>query len=340
MVDKTAFTGELDPVAYERIGAAFAEAQSKRSQFGQLPLQDVGIWFSSRTRDWIGREQPAAWFTSFLGAHKAMVYEHIPWGVVLDENVNLETLKRFHVVLLPNTGILSDENVTLLHDYVNDGGNLIVTGLGGCYDRWGKLQEKSAIESLTGARFVRKLDLLDSWMRFAKPFGELRTDWPFLVKGPAAVLKATTAEPFGELLQPYRTNRQKEGKEGTDWPMSAEEAVGPAVLLNQLGRGKVLTFAGSPDFATASEHHIVETRRLLRDAIRLLHPKPRVEITAPTNVESVVTDDPGRRLLRVHLIGYNGPPQTTPIKDRPYVLPALIEDAPMFRAVSTCAINR
>jgi len=36
--------------------------------------------------------------------------------------------------------------------------------------------------------------------------------------------------------------------------------------------------------------------------------------------------------LRVHLIGYHTPPQTMPLKNRPYVLPALIEEAPMYRA--------
>jgi len=94
----------------------------------------------------------------------------------------------------------------------------------------------------------------------------------------------------------------------------------------------VLTFAGSPDFATASEHHIVEARKLLRNAVRLLNPVPLLEITAPASVEAVVTDDSATRTLRMHLLGYNSPPQTTPAKDRPFVLPGLIEDLPQFNA--------
>jgi hypothetical protein len=119
--------------------------------------------------------------------------------------------------------------------------------------------------------------------------------------------------------------------EGTDWPMSADVSVGPAMLVNSLGRGEVVTFAVSPDFATASEHHIVEARRLLSQAVRYLDPLPRVQITAPANVEAVVTDDAAARTLRIHLLGYNSPPQTTPAQNRPYVLPGLIEDAPMYR---------
>ena len=115
-------------------------------------------------------------------------------------------------------------------------------------------------------------------------------------------------------------------------PMSAEAAVGPAVLLHALGKGVVLTLACSPDFAAASDHHTAESRNLLGNAIRLLLPRRRVEITAPANVETVVTDDPKSRTLRIHFIAYNALPQTTPASGRPYVLPGLMEDAPLFRA--------
>jgi hypothetical protein len=140
---------------------------------------------------------------------------------------------------------------------------------------------------------------------------------------------------MGELLKPHRTTRQMEGKEGTEWPMSADTPVGPAVLVNQVGKGTVLIFACSPDFATASEHHIVEARKLLANAVRFLNPTPRLRISAPATVEAVVTDDPKTRTLRVHLLGYNAPPQTTPAKERPFILPGLIEDSPRYQATLT-----
>jgi hypothetical protein len=52
----------------------------------------------------------------------------------------------------------------------------------------------------------------------------------------------------------------------------------------------------------------------------------------PVTVQAVVTDKPSNRTLRIHLLGYTSPPQTTPVKDRPYVLPGLIEDVPMYKA--------
>ena len=74
------------------------------------------------------------------------------------------------------------------------------------------------------------------------------------------------------------------------------------------------------------------SRKLLANAVRFLHPTPRVDIVAPVNVEAVVTDDPHSRTLRIHLVAYNSPPQTTPADRRPYVLPALLEDTPIYRA--------
>ena len=220
MINKTGFDGWLYPVAYERFGALFREVHAKRLHFGQSSVQDLGIYYSSRTRDWIGREKPADWFMSFQGAHKAMVYEHIPWGVIHEESLSLETLKMFPVVLLPNVDILSEAEVALLRRYVEEGGNLIATGLSGVYDHLGRLQAKSSLETLTGARLVRKLDSTDNWVRLnavpataealikdiaharhLTPGTDLIQSIPFLVRGPAAVFEPTTATPIGELLK-------------------------------------------------------------------------------------------------------------------------------------------
>lgn len=344
IVDKTGFDGWLDPVAYERFGAAFKEVHAKRAHFGHTPVYQVGLYYSSRTRDWLGRDKPADYFQSFQGAHKAMVYEHIPWGVVLDENASLETLKKFAVVMLPNVAIVSEKEVALFRQYVEEGGSLILTGLTGTRDWRGQTITQSILGDLVGAKRVRELDSTDNWMRFAssQPSSiasrlapNRRTDWPFLVRGPAVVYEPTTATIAGELLQPHRTALHAENRYNKDWPLSADTPVGPAVLLNRLGKGSVLTFAASPDWSTASDHHLTETRKLLAHAVRLLNPAPRITIEAPATVQAMVTDDPATRTLRVHLLGYNAPPQTTPAKERPYVLPVPIEDVPIYRVSVT-----
>ena len=92
-----------------------------------------------------------------------------------------------------------------------------------------------------------------------------------------------------------------------------------------------LTFAGSPDSVTAGHHHVTETRKLFANAVRFLNPQPRVKVSAPPNVEVVITDDPRSRTLRLHFIGCNIPAQTTPAKNCPYILPGLMEPPPIYR---------
>jgi hypothetical protein len=246
------------------------------------------------------------------------------------------------VVLLPNAAILADRELAMLRQYVEEGGALIVTGWTGLLNQRGDPLERPAIEPLIGARLIRRLESRDNHLRFtSRPArseesatigSDIEPDWPFLVEGPAVVYEPTSATPIGELLAPHRTVRQRQGKEGTDWPMSAGARVGPALLLNALGKGRVLTFAGSPDVATAGEHRIVEARKLLANAVHALHRRPRLRIEAPVFVEAVASDDQASRQYHVHLIAYAPAPTTTPPKNRPYVLPGLIEDPPMYRA--------
>jgi hypothetical protein len=344
MIDKTGFDGSLDSLAYERIEAALTEAHDKRDHFGHAAVQDVGIYFSSRTRDWMGRHEPARYFQSVQGAHQACVMEHITFGVILDENVTAEALRQFKIVLLPNVAIVSDREVELFESYVRAGGKLIITGHTGQLDARGTPRARNSLRELIGADSIAPLDSLDNWVSLPNPDtlhdladaaqnirGELLADWPFLVKGPATRYQTTTAKPVGGLYKPFRTLRQQRGEEGTEWPMSAEQVVGPAILLHDVDQGRVLTIAASPDSATASEHAIVEARKLLANCIRLLNPTPRVRITAPSHVEAVVTDDAQNRVLRIHLLGYQPTPRTTPASNRPYVVPGLIEAEPMYR---------
>ncbi len=341
MIDKVAYDGWLDPVAYDRIGVLLGEARRKRDHFGHEPVHDLGIYFSARTRDWVGRENAAQYFQSLQGAHKASVYEHLGFGFVFDENVSLDVLRSYPVVCLSHAGVLSKREIELFETYVEQGGRLIVTGHSGLFDSMGRSLERSTLQRLIGARAVQMVPGKDNWMRFREdefPEGtdrrlvsKIPLDWPFLVKGPAVAYETTTAKAFGELLDSHRASLLNPEAYNKEWPLSARETVGPAVLLNSFGKGQVLTFAGSPDQASAGEHHIAEARKLFANAVRTLNPMPRVRVTAPANVEVVITDDPGERLLRIHLIAYNPTPQTTPVKNRPFVLPGLIEDVPMFR---------
>lgn len=339
IVDKTPFDGSLDRVAYERYGALFREALAKQEHFGRQhrPLADVGLFFSHRTRDWYARETPRKYFDPVYGAHEAVVLGHLPAEFVFDERLTGERLRRHRVVYAPGAAILEPETVALLEAYVREGGKLLVTGDTGTHDRMGAPQAESALANLIGAKLVRRLDTDDNHVSFPADGGDLDAlaagiprDWPFLARGAAGIYEPTTARAFGTLHRPFRSVLQQQGKEGFFLPQSPEEAVGPAVLVNDFGKGRVVCIAAAPDTAIGGEFGMPEDRMLIENALRLLDPEPPVRVDAPRFVESAVTAGPEPDTLRVHLVAHVTPPQNTH-KDRPLTIPAFIEDKPIYR---------
>jgi hypothetical protein len=73
IVDKAGYDGRSDPVVYERLGEIFGEARQKREYFGHQPVQEVGLYYSGRSRDWYGREDAPNYQRAFWGAHKALI---------------------------------------------------------------------------------------------------------------------------------------------------------------------------------------------------------------------------------------------------------------------------
>ena len=54
-------------------------------------------------------------------------------GVLLDENISPRKLENFPVIYLPNTAVLSTQEIEMLKEYVANGGLLLATGLTGLY---------------------------------------------------------------------------------------------------------------------------------------------------------------------------------------------------------------
>ena len=95
--------------------------RSKAEFFGHQHVPHVGLYFSVKTRDWFGRENPTGYFRSFMGAHQMLVESHFPVEFLFDETVTLETLQRYPVVFLANTAILSPAEIDLIRRYVEQG---------------------------------------------------------------------------------------------------------------------------------------------------------------------------------------------------------------------------
>lgn len=345
VVDKMYYDGSLEPLSYGRLGEVFGEAIRKREYFGHPATPEVGLYYSTRSRDWYAREDSTKYMTAFFGAHKALVQAHIPMGVIVQENVSLERLREFPVVYLPNAAILSEQEGELFERYVSGGGNLVVTGLTGLYDAYGKPRRESPLSGLLGARVVEaQTEHPDNYVRFPHSLAQgsdrfvlrdIPPDWPLLVWGPAVIAESAGARRCGELMFAYRSKDNPWSRH-----MSPEKVVGPAMLINQHGSGKTVYLPCVPDAAFITNYRMPEHRNLLRNVIRYLNPNPEVRIEAPANVETVVMRDRRRNRVLIHALCFSAPATSSAaaFSKGDLVLPPMMEEPAQYEVRVT--VNR
>jgi len=144
-----------------------------------------------------------------------------------------------------------------------------------------------------------------------------------------AIYQPTDARPLGELMVAYRSKDNQWSRH-----MSPQRPVGPAVLIRQHGKGKVVCVPCALDAAFVGDFRMAEHRKLLRNLVRYLNPRPAVLVDAPPNVEIVVTHDTRRQRLLVHFLCFSGSPTSAAVAfpKGTRVLPPVMEEAMHYEA--------
>ena len=62
----------------------------------------------------------------FLGLYSALTARHVQFGLLYDEHISTESLKRYEAVVLPTAVWLSDQQAEALASFVRDGGRLVL----------------------------------------------------------------------------------------------------------------------------------------------------------------------------------------------------------------------
>lgn len=77
---------------------------------------------------------------------QALIQSRILFALIFDEH--LRNLADYKVLILPNSECLSDEQISLIRRYVDQGGGLVVTGQAGLYDEWRRVRTKPGLSGL------------------------------------------------------------------------------------------------------------------------------------------------------------------------------------------------
>jgi hypothetical protein len=79
---------------------------------------------------------------------QTLIQASVPFDLLFDDG--LSDLSKYKVLVLPNTECLSDEQIEILHGFVNRGGSLVVIGHAGLYDEWRRVRVTPGLDGLVG----------------------------------------------------------------------------------------------------------------------------------------------------------------------------------------------
>ncbi len=160
-----------DPlISRQTLGAISAAMRPIGAYIGGEPIRCCGLVFSGATKDfanlqnvtagstprsepepfevWHRRHKPAVdivWGMGFL-----LNALHWPFEVLLDNQLVLDELNRYPVVILPEVQCMDDSAATGLRAYVEAGGTLLVTGQTGVKDLVGQRRRAGVLDDLLG----------------------------------------------------------------------------------------------------------------------------------------------------------------------------------------------
>ena len=179
------------------------------------------------------RDEFDGMFLLSLRTHKLQTF-------ILDKDLEYENLKNYKVVILPNTGSISERSCAEISKYVEAGGSLIATFETSLYDEKGRKRKDFGLSKVFGAEYCGELPPIGELNRlFIGPgYLSLSVDHPFRsgmaslvpAAGRAIEVRQHTAEALGFLQYP-----------GFYYAAPLKDVSSyPGLVFNKYGKGKVI----------------------------------------------------------------------------------------------------
>ena len=111
-----------------------------------------------------------------LGMYHALIEARIPFEMVNDRLLDLERLKPYRLLILPNIAVLSDEQCRQLRDYVKQGGSLAATFETSLYNEEGKRRPDFGLADLFGVSYKNRVEgpMKNSYLRIESDANSVR----------------------------------------------------------------------------------------------------------------------------------------------------------------------
>lgn len=290
--------------AYNESDACYYIRDNEKLLEQHIPLANIGIYYSNPTR--LSYRQKSlegdryGW--DIRGMETVLMENHIPHDFILDDQVSKERLAKYKLVVLPNVRWMSDKEITVLKEYVREGGNLLATYETSLYDTNGKLRQDYGLAELFGVSFTgNKEDTRRDNFQYIlnKNHPVVAADSPdteLLFNAGYTVLckPAQNAEVICTLT-PIIHNQPPD----KSWVEKFQTEF-PTIIENKYGKGSVIYFSNQPDVLSYTIGHSDPRNLLVRSIRHLAGNYIPIESTAPSSVHIGLTKsliEPGNYII-------------------------------------------
>jgi hypothetical protein len=138
----------------------------------------AAIVMSDNTKTFYGRSAGKAeerYLAHAFGAFRACVEEHLPTNLIEDWNLTADDLKKYAVLILPNSACLSDTHCRAIEEFVRNGGGLVASLDTSLFNETGDPRPNFGLAELLGIDYSgvpeAKSGPMDLDVNFAKSIG-------------------------------------------------------------------------------------------------------------------------------------------------------------------------
>ena len=220
---------------------------------GLCPKAEVGILYSKNCRDVLGNdiEGKDQYGIYIKGAERALVENHISYNFIPDLNFTTDSLKKVKTLILPNTALLSEEQIKIIQEYVKGGGGLVASYETSLYDEKGRKRPDFGLKDVFGVSDtgIRKDTSVDSYQKIRKLH-------PVLEQMDVVNTKLIMNEGTTLLCRPLAGNEEQVicsyvpmiPNQPPEFAWITElSSEFPTIIENTYGKGRVVYFANQAD---------------------------------------------------------------------------------------------
>ena len=264
---------------------------------GQIPVTDVGIFYSSPSRDKAHLDKDESYANAIKGLEVALVDNHIPYGFVTDKDLSLEKLPSYGILCLPNTMCLSDSQIEIIKKFVENGGSLMASYKTSLFDEKGKKRPDFGLKDVFGLSYtgIEKDTSFDCYqmvrMASHKITEGMDADKTIYFINGGNTLLATTIDKDGEIVCSYVPIIPNQYPEQA-WIRMTETQF-PTVFTHKYGKGKVVYFPNQMDALLYTNGH-TDYFALVTNTLKYLRKSNwTLETNAPDSIHAGLTKDLG-----------------------------------------------